>query len=121
TVRTFNPDLRKQMKHKMESIIKGITEAFGAQYEFKFHDGYPVLVNDAQMVERVRRVSDQIIGESNREMAKPGMGGEDFAFIAERVPSVMFRLGTCGGEQTSYPGHHPLFDVDEEALPYGAA
>lgn len=121
TVRTLNPELRKQMKDKIEKIIKGVTEAFGASYEFDFLDGYPVVVNDEAMVDLFTHACDETLGSDKWSIVKPGMGGEDFSFVAERVPSVMFRLGTNNGEQTSYPLHHPSFNLDEEALPLGAA
>ncbi len=121
TVRTLNPALREQMPDKIEKIIKGVTDAFGAGYEFEFLDGYPVLVNDDRMVDLFAETSSIIAGSDRWQMISPGMGGEDFAFVAERVPSVMFRLGTRSGEETSYPLHHPSFNLDEDALPLGAA
>ncbi|MDF2725743.1 MAG: amidohydrolase, partial [Paenibacillus sp.] len=121
TVRTLNPELRRQMKDKLETIIKGVTEAFGATYELEFSEGYPVVMNDDKMVDLFERVCDATLGNDHWERIKPSMGAEDFAFVAERVPSVMFRMGTRGGERTSYPLHHPSFDLDEDALPFGAA
>ncbi|MCY8235155.1 M20/M25/M40 family metallo-hydrolase [Priestia endophytica] len=50
------------------------------------------------------------------------MGGEDFAFYTREVPSFFFRLGVRNENKgIVYPFHHPLFDLDEEALPYGGA
>ena len=50
----------------------------------------------------------------------------DFSFVAERVPSTMFFMGTRHpddplGVRTGTQAHNPLFDVDESALPRGAA
>ena len=50
----------------------------------------------------------------------------DFSFVAERVPSSMFFIGTRHpddpfGEKTGTQAHNPLFDMDERALPMGAA
>ncbi|WP_309122013.1 M20 family metallopeptidase [Paenibacillus sp.] len=121
TVRTLNPKLREQMRGKIESIVKGVTEAFGARYELELRDGYPVVANDEAMYERFARTSDEVMGAGNREKIPPTMGGEDFAFVAGRVPAVMFRLGTRSGDDTAYPLHHPSFDLDESAMPFGAA
>jgi len=121
TVRTLSPQLREQMKGKIESIVKGIAEAFGARYELELKDGYPVVVNDDEMYELFARTSEEALGPGSWEPIKPTMGGEDFAYVAQRVPAVMFRLGTRGGEATAYPLHHPSFDLDERALPLGAA
>lgn len=121
TVRTLNPVLREQIAGRIEAIVKGVTEAFGASYAFDFLDGYPVVVSEDAMVDLFARTSDELLGQEMWKPIKPGMGGEDFAFVAERVPSVMFRLGTRSGEETSYPLHHPSFNLDEDALHIGAA
>jgi metal-dependent amidase/aminoacylase/carboxypeptidase family protein len=50
------------------------------------------------------------------------MGGEDFAYYAERVPGLMARLGVRNEARgLVHPLHHPRFDLDEDALPLGAA
>jgi metal-dependent amidase/aminoacylase/carboxypeptidase family protein len=50
------------------------------------------------------------------------MGGDDFAYFLQRVPGALFLLGTSDGtKRTSYPLHHPQFDIDEKALTVGAA
>jgi metal-dependent amidase/aminoacylase/carboxypeptidase family protein len=50
------------------------------------------------------------------------MGGEDFSYYTHQVPGVFFRLGVGNPEKNAvYPLHHPMFDLDEEALPIGAA
>jgi len=52
------------------------------------------------------------------------MGSEDFASIAEKVPSVYFIIGAGTKEQDpgfGYPMHHPRVKFDEEILTTGAA
>ena len=121
TVRTFRPETRERIRSSIEAIVRGVTASFGASCEYEYEEGYPVMANDDGMAELVTRVCDAALGPGRWEYDKPTMGAEDFAFVAQRVPSVMFRLGTCGGEKTAYPLHHPMFDLDEDALPVGAA
>jgi hippurate hydrolase len=50
------------------------------------------------------------------------MGSEDFAYVANKVPSVF--LGVGAGEATDgvfYPQHHPMVKFDESAIPAAAA
>ena len=50
------------------------------------------------------------------------MAGEDFAFFGQVVPSVMAFLGIRNETLGSVHGlHSPLFQLDEDALPVGAA
>lgn len=51
---------------------------------------------------------------------EPIMGGEDFAYYLQEVPGCYFFVGTGNEEKgTTYPHHHPRFDLDEDALPIG--
>jgi metal-dependent amidase/aminoacylase/carboxypeptidase family protein len=50
------------------------------------------------------------------------MGGEDFAFFSRKVPATMFRLGVRNDAKgIVHAIHSPRFDLDEDALPLGAA
>ncbi|MNI31868.1 putative hydrolase YxeP [compost metagenome] len=122
TVRTLSPSLRAKMPGLIETIIRGVTQSFGADYEFKYNIGYPVVINNEGMVDFLTQTSERLFGEKRWEYVKPSTGGEDFAFYSEAVPSVFFRLGVSNEQEyTSYPLHHPKFDLDENALPYGVA
>jgi metal-dependent amidase/aminoacylase/carboxypeptidase family protein len=52
----------------------------------------------------------------------PQLGGEDFAFFSQRVPSLMFRLGVRNEARgIVHGGHSSRFDLDEAALAIGSA
>nr|MBA2442772.1 amidohydrolase [Rubrobacter sp.] len=51
---------------------------------------------------------------------EPIMGGEDFAYYLREVPGCFFFVGAGNEEKgTTYPHHHPRFNIDEDALPVG--
>lgn len=121
TVRLLNPDLRPVVKETMDKYLNGVTSGMGATYDFDYTYGYPSVYNEPTLIPTLRATVDKILGENQLLDVKPSMGGEDFSYFAREVPGVFFRLGTNGGEDTAYPNHHPKFNVDENALPYGAA
>jgi amidohydrolase len=48
------------------------------------------------------------------------MGGEDFAYFAQRAPGLLVRLGVRSDVSGAvHPGHSALFRIDEDALPVG--
>jgi IAA-amino acid hydrolase len=50
------------------------------------------------------------------------MGGEDFAYFAQRVPGVMVRLGIYNEAVGSvHSAHSAQFRLDEGAIPTGIA
>jgi amidohydrolase len=49
------------------------------------------------------------------------MGSEDFAFFTQQAPGCYLALGSGMPGQPLRPAHHSTFDIDESALPVGAA
>jgi amidohydrolase len=54
--------------------------------------------------------------------AVPTMGGEDFALYRQQVPGVYCWFGAGNAARGITSGwRNPHFDIDETALPFGAA
>ncbi len=123
TVRCLSEEIRQQIPQHMERIIRGITQAGGAQYEFSYHWGYPVLVNDPDFTAFFAQVAREVVGsERVRELDVPTMGGEDMAYYLQQVPGTFFFLASGTEEKgTKYPHHNPRFDFDEEVMWIGTA
>ena len=122
-VRSLDPEMRAALPEMLERIVAGVCQATRAGYEFEFIKGYPSLVNDEAFTTRARESVSGMLGEDAvYTIPAPELGGEDFAYIAQRVPATMFRLGV-GNEARGivHPVHSPRFDLDEDALPLGAA
>ncbi|MBN1102522.1 MAG: amidohydrolase [Deltaproteobacteria bacterium] len=117
TTRTFDRRIWDSWQERMEKIIKGICEAMGAGYEFKYHRGYPPTVNDEALVEIVRRCAAEVVGEGNVFEPEPIMAGDDMSYFLERVPGFFFFLGA--GFEGSAPLHNSRFDFHEEILATG--
>lgn len=121
TVRTLNEKIHRQIPKLIEKTIKSICSAWGAKYEFKYEIlGYP-LTNSEKLVKFCEEVAKRTIGRKEvTRIAKPSMGGEDFAEYLRYVPGCFLYIGTNKGKDTAYSWHHPRFDLDEKALFEGA-
>ena len=120
TIRTLDPDVRETVLHRLKEIAKGISEAFEMSHTLKITEGTPVIRNHPEMARLFRLAAERALGRDNIIEEPPTMGGEDFAFYAERCPAAIVRLG-CGNEEKgmTYPLHSPRFDLDERALEMG--
>lgn len=118
TVRTLSKELRDEIPKMMEAVVKGITEANGAVYEFEYRRNYPPLVNDGIITQIIEEAGIEVLGRDNVvRIPKPTMGGEDFAYFQENIPGSFFIIGTCNPEKgTDKPLHHSQFDIDEDIL-----
>ncbi|WP_240762097.1 M20 metallopeptidase family protein [Paenibacillus thalictri] len=121
TVRTLDRATQAAVPGLVERIVKGVCDSFGASYSLNYWNGYPSVVNDAALIPLLEQTVSDVLGSTPLQL-KPSMGGEDFAYYAEQVPGLFFRLGVRNEEKGFvHPLHHPLFDLDEEALPIGSA
>lgn len=121
TCRTHKPSVTEAIPIMMERVIKGICDSVGCDYKFDFVKGYPSLVADETITNLVRDGIVDAIGEEHlHHIPEPGMGGEDFSFLAQRVPSTFLRLGSTPENITKpAPAHNGAFSPDEEAFGTG--
>lgn len=120
TVRTFDADLRTRIPQVMERIIKGVTEAHGATYEFVYERGYRPVVNDPAVTQELAEVVEAACGPNVLVQLRPTMGGEDFSAFLQKAPGSFFFIGAGNAERgIVHPHHHPRFDIDERALETG--
>ena len=120
TVRSFDAELRGRMPALMERVVKGLTEAHGAEYAFAYHEGYRALVNDEGVTEKLRGAFQAAFGEDRVFTPPRIMGGEDFSAYLAAKPGTFFFVGARPeGVEVAYPHHHPRFAIDEGALTVG--
>jgi amidohydrolase len=122
TVRTLSPLRREEVRDAIERVIAGVTSAHRATYRLDYEVGYDPVVNDHAAAAAVQRAVVAELGEEALVEVSPVMGGEDFSAYGAVAPAVFFWVGT-GNEElgTTFPHHHPRFDIDEAALRDGIA
>jgi metal-dependent amidase/aminoacylase/carboxypeptidase family protein len=77
-----------------------------------------VTVNDAAKAEFCAAVADEIAGPAGTDRnVDPLMGGEDFSFMLEKRPGAFAFIGNG----SSAGLHHPAYDFDDAAIPFGLA
>ncbi|GGA33347.1 M20 metallopeptidase family protein [Psychrobacillus lasiicapitis] len=119
TVRTMIPATRESMPIRIEQIASNVAAAFGGSVRLTYEKVTPSVQNDKTAKALLHDVVSELFGEDALKYTNPSMGGEDFAYFSQEVPSVFFRLGTNSGESTSHGIHTTKFNVDEEAIRYG--
>jgi amidohydrolase len=118
TLRTHDPAIRATAEDKLRRIVQGVAEAYGAHAQLDMIFGYPPVVNDDELAESFASYARE--HGFTVERPAPTMGGEDFAYFAQRVPGVMVRLGIYNEQVGSiHSGHSPQFRLDEGAIPTG--
>jgi amidohydrolase len=119
TLRYTEPEVQKQIHTEIRRAFE-LVHPLGGEYELRFDIGNPPMVNHPQPVALIRQAAVDLLGEGQVLPFEKELGAEDFACFTEKLPSAMFVLGTRLEGDVRY-GHNPNFDIDERALPVGAA
>lgn len=134
TIRTYDEDIRAFLKERMTAMAEGIASSFRASATVSFGSGCPTLKNDMELAECTPHYVKELLGPAKaftagqlNAMSGPGKaqkstGSEDFAYVSQEVPSIMFALAAGHPEDGyCYPQHHPKAKFDESVLPSGSA
>lgn len=120
TIRTLNAQVRETTIAAVRRIIEHTSLAFGAEADVSIKTGYPVLVNHAAATAHIRQAAVEQLGADHFNDTIPvSLGGEDFAFFAQRIPAALWRLGISPPGGKAEPLHSPRFNFPDEALPIG--
>jgi amidohydrolase len=122
TLRTFDPDMRKDIQGRIQRTAEGIAAASGAQAVVRISEGGLVTWNDPQLTRWAVPTLQRVAGADAVSEGAPITASEDFADYEQKVPGLFFFLGIVpkGVDPATAPRNHsPLFFADEAALPVG--
>lgn len=120
TIRSTGGAARERLLAELERALD-VGRALGATCDLRVLEGYPVTKNDPKVSNAVRASAVEVLGANNVVELPFDTWAEDFGYMTERVPGAMFWLGVVS-ERVPHPvWHSASFDLDEGALPVGAA
>ncbi|MDA9436999.1 M20 aminoacylase family protein [Bradyrhizobium sp. CCBAU 51627] len=116
SVRTLVPGLRDFAQGQIFAAARGIARGFGADVEFEYCRSAPVTINHPEETNLAVKAARNLVGPACvDEKISPRMGSEDFAYMLEARPGAIIFLGN--GSTAGL--HHPAYDFNDDALPYG--
>lgn len=134
TIRTYDESTRAFIKQRVSEIASGIATAFRATATVTYGSGCPCLYNNPDLAVCTADYLKELLGPSKaftasalnamsgEGKAPKSTGSEDFAYVSQEVPSIMFALAAgTPQEGYCYPQHHPKVKFDEAALSEGCA
>ena len=98
------------MRRELLSIAQAVEAETGCTVQLNMNDGYPAVMNPADLYDRVRRAADFL------ELPKPAMTTEDFSWYQRSLPGMFFFLGL--GDTPAL--HADNFNFNESILTKGA-
>jgi hippurate hydrolase len=118
TVRSLLPATRDLAERRFREIVAGIAAASGIAASLHYVRSYPPTINHPAQTDFAASVARRLVGpERVTTEAPPTMGAEDFSFMLEARPGAFIWIGN--GDSAGL--HHPAYDFNDAALPYGMA
>ena len=120
TIRTLSNQNREKLIPLLRDLIESRCKMQGARAEVLIRSGPPAIINDKDIVQVLRGVAKEVVGEEGIvNIALPSMGSEDFSCYLDHAPGAMFRLGVANDGPSHYL-HSDRFQPDEGALAIGS-
>lgn len=134
TIRTYDEETRSYIKQRVSDISSNIASAYRGSASVTYGSGCPCLLNNPDLATCSAKYLNELLGPSRTftaaqlnamsggGKASKSTGSEDFAYVSQKVPSIMFALA-AGTPQDGYcyPQHHPKVKFDEAILSEGSA
>ena len=133
TIRTYDEETRSYIKQRVSDIASNIASAYRGSASVTYGSGCPCLLNNPDLATCSAKYLNELLGPSRTLAAQlnamsgggkasKSTGSEDFAYVSQKVPSIMFALA-AGTPQDGYcyPQHHPKVKFDEAILSEGSA
>ncbi len=128
SARSFSDKIQKKLKERIVHHTKSICRAYGVGYEINFGGSACVLKNDAELIKGIQRaLSDDknlevidLSKDKSDNLSSSSGGSEDFANIADKIPSVFLAIA-AGDRREGYiePLHSSRVVFDEKAMKCG--
>ncbi len=117
TVRAFSTEVFDLICGRMGELSEHVTKGFDCTAKLEFKELSPPLINHAENAARMADAAAAMVGEDhvNRNQP-PSMGGEDFAYFLLAAPGAFINVGNGDSQGL----HHPAYDFNDAAIPYGA-
>lgn len=112
-IRTCSDQVRDLMERRVREVAQAQASSLGCTAHVGYERSYPCLVNSGQEHDFARSVAVGLRGsEGIRDLARPFMLSEDFAYMLRELPGCYFFMGN--GPTPSL--HDCRYDFNDEAI-----
>nr|WP_231747728.1 amidohydrolase [Auraticoccus cholistanensis] len=120
TMRTLTVEGWQQARVLLPEVLEHLVAPFGVAVELDLDEGLPPTINHPAGVDRFIDAAQSQLGPGSVTRTQQSLGGEDFAWMLQRVPGALARLGVRTPGMADWPDiHRAGFDVDERCIAVG--
>jgi hippurate hydrolase len=115
TVRSFNPETQDMLERRIAEVCAGIAATHGGRISLDYQRITPATINSTEQTGYMEQAAQTVAGSCGE--AALSLGGEDFSYMLQARPGAFIMMGNG----SSAPLHHPEYDFNDEAIPYGCS
>ena len=131
TLRSLSTEGLQSLRDRVDAVVHATALAHRCNASIAWSaDAYPPTMNDPELWQWATEIAAPASTENAVRVIDPTMGGEDFAFYAQEIPSVFLALGQGSKAFSPEPGlefdttvtvHNGRFVLHEDLLRRGVA
>ncbi len=121
TIRTLDTTMRNTIYKRIREVVTNIAQSAGATADVSISMEDAMLVNNRELTALMVPTLQLLAGIPNVTLVPSGMGSEDFAYFAQKVPGFFFSTGARPKDKKpgQVPHHSPDFQIDENGFMMG--
>ena len=123
TIRSNDPTNRELLVRRMKEVADKTAQVYGGSASIEMISEVPPLICDPALTEEmVSYMQDMNLPNAQPYPGISASASEDFASIAEKVPSTFIYLSAGFTDNREvYPAHNPKVQFNEDVCPIGAS
>ncbi|MGP7812659.1 amidohydrolase [Glutamicibacter soli] len=119
TMRCLDGDVWYEAGELLDAAVRQIAAPYGVEIKLQHTRGVPPVVNAPAETALIESAARQEFGTDSIELTPQSMGGEDFAWMTQKVPGAMLRLGTRTPGGKIFDLHRGDYVPDERCIAVG--
>ncbi|ALG28251.1 N-acyl-L-amino acid amidohydrolase [Glutamicibacter halophytocola] len=119
TMRCLDGDIWYEAGELLDNVVRQIAAPYGVEIKLQHTRGVPPVVNAPAETALIEDAARREFGAEAIELTPQSMGGEDFAWMTQKVPGAMLRLGTRTPGGKTYDLHRGDYMPDESCIGIG--
>ncbi len=115
--RSFQEWVQAEIESNMENLVRAMCQAYGADYEFEYHNNFYPTINDLDATQAAIAAATAVVGpEKIEQNCLPITASEDFSSMLRVKPGAYILIGNGEGRPMLHTG---LYDFNDEIMETG--
>lgn len=119
TMRCLDGEVWYAAGELLDATVRQVAAPYGVEIKMQHTRGVPPVINAPAETALIEDAARREFGAAVIELTPQSMGGEDFAWMTQKVAGAMLRLGTRTPGGKTYDLHRGDYNPDERCIGFG--